>query len=235
MQQIYDNLLKALKGKNSLLIATSNRWGNEFPKTTMLALMLNKELGNRFIDASKLNIHHCEGNVSSSSLGNHCGEQKANLTDLEKNPSQLHRCWASINNPDDELWKISKLLLDEKINTIVFFGSIRWGKANSIYAKLLERLTWLENRHTSFNEENILAKKQCGIVLSGHNFNVEKALELEKENLKYFGFNVKDELCYSKQWTLNIDDESLEGYQKEADEFKTWKKPFTASIIPLIK
>lgn len=113
MQEIYDNLLKNLTGKNSLLIATSTRWGQEFPKSTLLALMLNKQLQNRFIDASKLKIYDCEGNVSSVN-GNHCGELKANLSDKEKNPSQLHRCWASINHSDDELWKISKILLDEK-------------------------------------------------------------------------------------------------------------------------
>lgn len=122
-----------------------------------------------------------------------------------------------------------------KIDTVIFFGSIRWGKANAIYARLLERLTWLENRHSSFNEENILHKKACGIVLFGHNFNVQQALELEKTNLKYFGFNVQENLCYGKQWTLDNKDESIIGYQKEADEFKSWKQAFTSSIIPSIK
>jgi hypothetical protein len=40
------------------------------------------------------------------------GLKKLYLKDKEKNPSGYHRCWASIHNEDDELWKISKELFE---------------------------------------------------------------------------------------------------------------------------
>ena len=54
-------------------------------------------------------IFPCEGNVSRAD-GNSCGLLKAALKDKKKNPSGHHRCWVNINEPSDELWKISKEL-----------------------------------------------------------------------------------------------------------------------------
>lgn len=51
--------------------------------------------------------------------------QEARLADPEKNPSGEHRCWASMNNPDDELWRISRELLQS--DAVLFFGSVRLG------------------------------------------------------------------------------------------------------------
>lgn len=42
---------------------------------------------------------------------------------------------------------------------------------NSFYQKLIERLTWLENRHSSLGEENILQKIDAGLIAIGHNWN----------------------------------------------------------------
>ena len=63
------------------------------------------------------------------------------LKDKKKNPSGNHRCWASVNDKSDQLWKVSDEIFNSDI--ILFFGSIRWGKMNSIYCELVERLTWL--------------------------------------------------------------------------------------------
>jgi hypothetical protein len=40
------------------------------------------------------------------------------------------------------------------------FRSIRWGKMNAIIAELIERLTWLENRHATLGESNLLKDKR---------------------------------------------------------------------------
>jgi multimeric flavodoxin WrbA len=52
-----------------------------------------------------------------------------------------------MNHKDDELWKISKPLFEADV--VIFFSSIRWGQTNSYYQKIIERLTWLENRHST--------------------------------------------------------------------------------------
>lgn len=115
-----------------LFITTSNRVTalrlKEQPKSTLLARHIASTLKRgtvTIVDVTKLIIHPCEGNISAAA-GNNCGVLKAALADPKKNPTGLHRCWASVNNPDDQLWKVSKPLLGA--DAVVFFGSIRWGK-----------------------------------------------------------------------------------------------------------
>lgn len=220
------------KKKKVLLLTTSNRWNDEMPKSTSLAYQMKKDLGNdkcTIIDVSKLKIYPCEGNVSQMGKGgNHCGTKDSALKDKEKNPSGNHRCWCSLNHNDDELWKISKELLES--DAVVFFGSIRWGKLNAIYAKLIERLTWLENRHSNLGESNILKDIDAGVISVGHNWNGEEAVNLEKKVLEYFGFKVPDEISWSYQWTKDPLDESSKGYKQDIIDFE---KEFT--FIELVK
>jgi hypothetical protein len=39
---------------------------------------------------------------------------------------------------------------------------------NAIYAELIERLTWLENRHATLGESNLLKDKEVGVIAIGH-------------------------------------------------------------------
>ena len=220
------NCLK--KKKRILLVTTSSRWSGEkeLPKSSHLAKIIKNTLGNRakIIDASKLAIYPCEGNVSTSK-GNRCGLKEALLNDKFKNPSGFHRCWASMNNADDELWKISKALFES--DCIVFFGSVRWGQANSIYQKLIERLTWIENRHSTLGEEKIVKNIDAGIILVGQNWNGKNVVKTEKEVLKFFGFNVISDLCWNWQYTNDENDESQESYKKAIVDFrKTFVKKY---------
>ena len=211
-----------LKKKNKILfLLTSNRWDDKIPKSSQLAYNIKNELLDKdieIINVSELNIMPCEGNVSQADKGNHCGSKESNLKSNDKNPSGNHRCWCSINNDSDELWKISKSLLES--DCVIFFGSIRWGKMNAIYAKLIERLTWLENRHTSLGETNLLENIDCGIISTGHNWNGQEAIELEKKVLTFFGFNVVNNICWSYQWTKDSKDETLKGYKQDVKDFK---------------
>lgn len=214
------------KKENILFLTTSNRWeGHEDdePKSTLLAKHIRNELTNKnikIIEVPKLTIHCCEGNVSSR-FGNHCGTKDAKLKDKEKNPTGNHRCWASINNKNDELWKISKDLFES--DCVVFFASIRWGQANSIYQKLIERLTWLENRHTTLGEENLLKKIDAGFVGIGHNWNDQTVVDTQKEVYKFFGFNVPNDISFCWQYTTDSHDESKEHYKQDP---KTFEKVF---------
>jgi len=228
----YKKTITYLKKRNKILfLTTSNRCNDEIPKSTSIAYQMKEELGNdkvTIIDVSKLKIHPCEGNVSQIGKGNHCGTKESILKDKDKNPSGNHRCWCSINNDDDELWKISKELLQSDV--VLFFGSIRWGKMNAIYAKLIERLTWLENRHTTLGESNIIKNIEAGIISVGHNWNGKEAIELEKKILTFFGFKVSDELSWFYQWTNNYENESQKGYKQDVKDFE---KEF--NFIKLVK
>lgn len=218
----HDNILRTiahLQGKRVLLIATSTRWegDKELPKSTRLAHMIADHVeGAKIIDASKLHIYQCEGNVSKSG-GNNCGEAASSLKDSEKNPSGCHRCWASFNHADDELWKISRDLFESDV--VIFLTSVRWGSANAIYQKLIERLNWLENRHTTLGEENIIQNIEAGIIAVGHNWNGNNVVQLQKQVLNFYGFAVPESLSWNWQWTSDSNDESQEGYLQDPKDF----------------
>jgi multimeric flavodoxin WrbA len=209
-----------LKGRKVLILTTSNRWSGsaDKPKSTQLAEQLASQIGAKVIDAASLKIYPCEGNVSTNK-GNSCGLLDSALKDADKNPTGHHRCWASLNNADDELWKISKELFEAEV--VLFFASVRWGQTNAIYQKLIERLNWLENRWTTLKEDNLLKGKDAGIVLVGHNWNGEAVLKTQKEVLRFYGFNVPEQLSFNWQWTTDMFDESAEGYKQEPKDFNS--------------
>src|SRR4030095_5844135 len=193
-------LIRHLEKRNDiLLLTTSTRYEKDtwdVPKTTQLALHVRDRLNQKerrvtLLDVPKLKIHTCEGNVSGG-RGNRCGLLAAKLRDRSKNPTGHHRCWASINNKDDQLYKISRELFRSRV--VVFFVSVRWGQTNSVYQRLFERLSWIENRVTSLGEKPIpqLKKLEAGIVLFGHNWNDEQVLKTQKQNFEWFGWKTPE-------------------------------------------
>lgn len=217
LKELIDYLNKG--EKKVLLLTTSNRWEGqkEQPKSSMLAAEIAKELkSSQTINVSKLKIFPCEGNVSTHG-GNTCGLKDSVLKDRKKNPTGQIRCWASVNNPTDEMHKVANAILDADV--VLFFGSIRWGKMNAIYANLIERLTWLENRHTTLGESNLLKEKEAGVVAVGHNWNGKESVELEKEVLRFFGFKTPKQLSLNWQYINDEKNETKEGYKKEYKGF----------------
>lgn len=226
----YKKLVETVKflenKKKVLFLTTSNRGGwaakelKEKPKSTMLALAVQEYLGKpkcTLIDVPDLKIYTCEANVSHMK-GNECGLKKSALKDKDKNPTGHHRCWRNINNPDDELWKISKELFES--DCVVFFGSVRWGQMNANYQNLIERLTWLENRHSTLGESNIIKDISCGIIIVGQNWRGAEVLDVQKNVLKFFGFDIRDELCWNWQYTKDFKDETNDSYKKSGKDFK---------------
>lgn len=220
LKKLY-NYLKKNQKKKILFLTTSNRWegDKELPKSSIIADELIKKLGSdriELINVAKLKIFPCEGNVSTK-RGNTCGLKDAKLDDDKKNPTGHIRCWASLNNKSDEMYKVANAIFDADI--VIFFGSIRWGKMNSIYGELVERLTWLENRHNTLGESNLLKDKEVGVIAVGHNWNGEEAVKLEKQVLGFFGFKTPDVLSFNWQWTKDKFDESKKGYLQEFGDF----------------
>jgi hypothetical protein len=220
-------LIRHLESKEAiLLLATSNRYEKhswDVPKTTQLALRMRDHLrqgGRRvtLLDVSRLRIHTCEGNISGG-RGNHCGMAEARLPDRRKNPTGHHRCWASINNEDDQLYKVSRELF--RSQAVVFFVSVRWGQANSVYQRLFERLSWIENRFTTLGEAPIPQSRhlEAGIVLFGQNWNDARVLETQKQNFKWFGWKTPAALSFAWQYTTDADDESPASYLGAIREF----------------
>lgn len=217
-------LEKAVKYLNTkgkvLLITTSNRVkesskdGQDRPKSTRIAEVIQRSLGAHrctLVDISKLKIYNCEGNVSSKD-GNNCGVRASKLEDKEKNPSGNLRCWASYNNPDDELWKVVTPLLESHV--VVFLGSIRWGQANAYYQKLIERLDWIENRWTTLGERNIVKDIESGFIFIGQNWNGANVVKTQKQVHEFYGFKPVDELYFNWQFTDDIEDESKDSYRE---------------------
>lgn len=220
LKKLY-NYLKKKKSSKILFLTTSNRWegDKELPKSSIIADELIKKLGSdniELINVSKLKIFPCEGNVSTK-RGNTCGLKEAKLDDKEKNPTGHIRCWAALNNKSDEMYKVANAILDADI--VIFFGSIRWGKMNAVYAELVERLTWLDNRHSTLGESNLLKDKEVGVIATGHNWNGEEAVKLEKQVLAFFGFKTPDVLSFNWQWTKDKNDESKKGYLEDFGDF----------------
>ena len=206
-----------------LLLSCSNRYNwdpnkVDIPKSTILAMVIQEALGDKatLIDVSELNIVPCEGNVSRSE-GNSCGLKKSLLKDDKKNPSGYHRCWASLNFKDDELWKISKELFES--NAVIFFSSVRWGQASIFYQKLIERLTWIENRHATLGESNIVENIMSGFICTGQNWKGIDVVDTQKKVHQFFGFKIKELFYWNWQFTNKMTDESQKSYKESFPTF----------------
>lgn len=219
---LIDTIRELRKYKKVLLLTCSNR-GKEvsetqLPKSSILAKIIHQNLDNsELLDVTKLKIYPCEGNVSLME-GNMCGVKEALLNDKEKNPSGYHRCWASLNNPDDELWVISKKLFES--DCVVFFASVRWGAANMFYQKLIERLNWINNRYIPYGEPNIIKDTGSGFIIVGQHQYGEEIVKLQYDNHDYYGFKTNKKLYWN--WNaedIEYDDETLEGYKESYPEF----------------
>lgn len=213
-----------LSKKNKvLLLSCSNRfnWDEDnidVPKSKILASYINEELKDNsvLIDITELKIFPCEGNVSRKD-GNSCGIMKSLLKDDKKNPSGYHRCWASLNNKTDELWKISKELFES--DAVIFFSSVRWGQTNMYYQNLIERLTWIENRHASLGEKNIVENIESGFICVGQNWNGENVTDTQKQVHEFYGFKPNNKLYWNWQYTKDKNDETLKSYKESYKKF----------------
>jgi multimeric flavodoxin WrbA len=206
-----------------LLLSCSNRYNwdpnkVDIPKSTILAMIIQEYMGDKavLIDVPELKIYPCEGNVSRAD-GNSCGLKKSLLKSDTKNPSGYHRCWASLNEKDDELWKITKELFNS--NAVIFFSSVRWGQANQFYQKLIERLTWIENRHATLGENNIVENIQSGFICVGQNWKGMDVVDTQKKVHTFYGFKTNDTFYWNWQYTNKMSDETQESYKKSFPTF----------------
>jgi len=222
----YKDLAKVidrLSGFNRVLLLTcSNRYDpilrTQDPKSTILAKVISSKLDNvTILNVPDLNIYPCEGNVSRED-GNKCGARQAMLKDAEKNPTGYHRCWASIHNPDDELWRVSKELFAS--DCVMFFASVRWGQANMYYQKLIERLNWINNRFVPLGEDNVIRDTTSGFFIVGQHYGAEQICENQMGMHEYYGFKIDPGLYrFWQAEDIYFDEETLDGYLESYPKF----------------
>lgn len=219
--------------KKVVFVTTSSRSPyvekfGESPKSSQLARSLAEKLKQRdvkveIIDAAKLNIHNCLGCVSELH-GNNCGVKESAVKDDVKNPHGHLRCWASHDFEDDELYKIANAIYASQ--AVIFFGSQRWGSVNAIYQKVIERLDWMENMHSTLGEKSTIDNIMAGLVVIGQNWQVDQSLTTQRKVLEFFGFQVSEELYMGWQYTRDVNDESPEAYRDAVDTFEiAWNTP----------
>ena len=88
-----------------------------------------------------------------------------------------------------------------------------------MYQKLIERLTRIENRHTTLNENNIIKDIESGIIVIGHNRNNEVVVDTQRTVLDMFGFKVPKQLSRGRSFT-DMNDESQKNYQAAIKQFE---------------
>jgi hypothetical protein len=81
-------------------------------------------------------------------------------------------------------------------------------------------LDWIENRHTTLGEDNIIKDIYSGFICTGQNWNGENVVDTQKQVHKYYGFKVNDDLYWNWQYTQNPNDESKESYKKAFGAFE---------------
>ncbi len=104
-------------------------------------------------------------------------------------------------------------------DVVLFFSSVRWGQANMYYQNLMERLTWIQNRHTTLGESNLIKDIESGFICVGQNWNGENVTETQKESHEYYGFKPNNKLYWNWQYTKNMHDETQKSYKASHDKF----------------
>ena len=114
---------------------------------------------------------------------------------------------------------------------VIFFGSVRWGSMNAIYQKLLERLTWIENRQSTLRDINPVKGIKAGLIALGHNWRGLDVLKQQQTILNVFGFDTPDVIYFNHQWTKEAHDESEKGYIQDSKDFDVSILDLTNRII----
>jgi hypothetical protein len=84
---------------------------------------------------------------------------------------------------------------------------------------LIERLTWIENRHATLGESNIVKDIETGFICVGQNWNGENVTEIQKKVHEFYGFKPNDDLYWNSQYTKNVNDETQKSYKASHNKF----------------
>jgi len=96
------------------------------------------------------------------------------------------------------------------------------------YQKLIERLTWIENRHSTLGESNIVENIQSGFICTGQNWKGLDVTDTQKKVHSFYGFKTNSKFYWNWQYTNKMNDESPESYK---DAFPAFVKKFKIDEI----
>jgi hypothetical protein len=81
-------------------------------------------------------------------------------------------------------------------------------------------LTWIENRHATLGESNLVKDIETGFICVGQNWNGENVTEIQKEVHDYYGFKLNNNLYwYWMAEDIEYDDETYKGYLESYPKF----------------
>jgi hypothetical protein len=87
------------------------------------------------------------------------------------------------------------------------------------YQNLIERLTWIENRHETLGESNLVKDIETGFICVGQNWNGENVTETQMKVHEFYGFKPNKNLYWNWQYTKNVYDEAQSSYKKSHKKF----------------
>jgi hypothetical protein len=87
------------------------------------------------------------------------------------------------------------------------------------YQNLIERLTWIENRHATLGESNLVKDIETGFICVGQNWNGETVSETQKKVHEFYGFKPNDDLYWNWQYTKDVNDETQKSYKASHNKF----------------
>jgi len=64
-----------------------------------------------------------------------------------------------------------------------------------------------------------LKDKSAGIIAIGQNWRGKEVIDVQKQVLEFFGFDVNPDLCWNWQYTENKLDESQKSYKNASNAF----------------
>ena len=87
------------------------------------------------------------------------------------------------------------------------------------YQNLIERLNWIENRHTTLGETNLIKDIESGFICVGQNWNGKNVIETQKDVHNFYGFKLNKDLYWNWQYTQDSEDETQKSYKASHNKF----------------
>ena len=118
---------------------------------------------------------------------------EAKLRDKQENQTGQHRCWASINNKDDQLYKISRELFKFASGGLFRLRSMGTNEQR-VSAPLRTPELDRETESPHWGEKRIpqLKKLEAGIVLLVIPGTTNKFWQTQKQNFRWFGWKTPE-------------------------------------------
>jgi len=205
-----------------LLVSTTTHTDKSTSKKLLAVLKMLFEQQDstvRYVDANTL---HIVKNLSCYAGG------KFNCASYD---AGKYRCWAhklSHDTPDEYGGADEMGVLYDGFawaDIVVFGTSVRWESHSALLQTIIERMTNLQNRAVVYGEANPLAKKKCGVVVTGHNAKGQSVASHLLEVFDWLGFqtDIFNQIVWQKTNNLHsevpevTDLPALETYLKSTD------------------